>query len=349
VIVAVLSLLACGPSAGTGDSSAGPVDTADTADTADTVGTTDSADTADTSTTEDTLAKWEASVGLDLVAIPAGTFTMGSPAEEVGRMIPEGISGSEYDREVPHSVTLTRDYLVGRAEVTRGDFLYWTGEDPSTSTECTDPDCPVDTVRWSQAAYFTNLLSEAAGLAPCYVCDSADGTVACEGPEDPYACAGYRLLTEAEWEYAARAGELASFPGGGNLQSEDDIEDCSPDLLLDNGDSLASLAWYCGSANGRSYPAGSFAPNAWGLLDSTGNMHEWVNDNYDALYYDLPEASGDDPTGPSTGEERVRRGGSFSMEPRRLRLAYRGFHDGDDPSSQIGFRITRTDGNASSD
>ncbi|MFZ5479778.1 MAG: formylglycine-generating enzyme family protein [Myxococcota bacterium] len=290
----------------------------------------------------DPVAAWEAEQGLALVRVRAGAFLMGSPADEVGRQIPEGIPGSEYpDREAQHEVTLTRDFLVAAHEVSRGLFADWMGFDPSASTACTEADCPADTVTWSAAAAFANALSEGAGLEPCYTCSSEGTAWACEGPADPYACAGYRLPTEAEWEYAARAGETASFPGGGNLVSEADIEDCSSDYLLDNGVALVTVGWYCANAGGRAHPGGSFV-NAWGLYDVLGNIHEWTNDRYDPTWYQQAAASGEDPVGPAVGEERVRRGGAFGFEPRRLRLAYRGFHAGDDPTEEVGFRFART-------
>jgi sulfatase modifying factor 1 len=269
---------------------------------------------------------------LTWVRAPAGSFVMGSPTDERGR------DGDEAQREV----TLTRAYDIGAYEVTRAQFAACLGYDPSTSAG-EAADLPVDSVSWHEAAGFAAALSEAAGLSPCHRCSG-------EGPErtcvlepawtTPYACPGYRLPTEAEWEHAARAGEAAAFHSGGNLL-EGDHDRCDAELLLDDGSRLGDIAWFCGNGGGGAHPVGALASNAWGLHDVSGNVWEWVEDAYDPGDGSSPEDVTDPWVG--EGEARVDRGGSwYDGVPALVRSAARGGSPPEGRSAGLGFRVARS-------
>ncbi|NOY26789.1 MAG: formylglycine-generating enzyme family protein [Oligoflexia bacterium] len=261
---------------------------------------------------------------LGLVAIPAGTFTMGSPDAEVGR---------DAD-ETQHEVTLTHDFFIGSTEVTQGQFIEYMGYNPSYFSSCGET-CPVEYLTWHQAAAFANAVSAAAGLSQCYTCMGTGDSVTCDTSGDPYSCEGYRLPTEAEWEYAARATETAAFLGGGNLV-DGDQENCKSDVVLDNGDLLGDFAWYCGNADSTSHAVAGLDPNFLGLFDTSGNVWEWCDDWYDSYGGDE-----EDPVGASSGVFRVYRGGSWINFPRRARLAHRLRSTPGSRSSILGFRLSR--------
>jgi formylglycine-generating enzyme required for sulfatase activity len=262
---------------------------------------------------------------LGLVAIPAGTFTMGSPKGEVGR-------GND---EAQHTVTLTHDFAIGATEVTQLQFEAFLGYDPNWFPDC-GGSCPVEYVAWHEAAAFANAVSAEAGLAPCYGCTGKAPDWSCMASADPYTCEGYRLPTEAEWEYAARAGEAAAFSNGGNLVDGDDYN-CEGELPLDNAELLDSIAWYCGNGDGTTHPAGELEPNAWGLYDASGNVWEWCHD-----WHGDYDGDATDPAGPETGSSRVFRGGSWDDVPRGARVAYRTWDDPGDRYGFLGLRLVRS-------
>lgn len=207
--------------------------------------------------------------------VAQGTFRMGGP-----KATPE------------HEVTLTRSYLMWKTEVTQQQFESLMSYNPSSYRSC-GPTCPVESVNWHEAIAFTNALSKQQGLPPCFDCKGKGRDVVCslkkeyttnEG-RDYYLCRGWRLPTEAEWEYAARAGTTIHQPS-----------------------ETKSIAWYADNSDLRTHPAGQKKPNAWGLFDMLGNVIEFVYDDF-GPYSTTPVS---DPIQPHQGTGlHVVRGGSY--------------------------------------
>jgi len=241
----------------------------------------------------------------DMVLVPAGSFDMGCTA---------GQQGLCSDNEYPlHTVEITRAFFIGVYEVTQDEWESTMGTNPSTFDSC-GGDCPVDTISWIDAVTFANALTGQQGLTPCYEIDGEDVQW-----EEGLDCDGYRLATEAEWEYAARAGD---------------------DLLYAGADSLGSVGWYENNSTATSHPVGLKPPNAWGLYDMSGNAWEVVWD-YNG---DYPSGSVVDPTGPASGSVRGCRGGAFDYPDSSARVASRGVTAPINPASNddLGLRLVRT-------
>lgn len=217
----------------------------------------------------------------------ASTFQMGCTASQQ----PDCVLAED---EPVHNVTLTHDYWVGVTEVTQDQWMGILGGGADTS-HFRGGTLPMDSVEWYQGMAMANAMSDAAGLAECYSCSVGFCTVV----GDPYACAGYRLLTEAEWEGAARCGQDERFAGS-NLADD--------------------VAWYVATSTGTTHPVGSLAANECGLHDMSGNVWEWTNDLYGAL------STGDatNPTGAASGLNYAWRGGAYSSHPYFLGVASRG-------------------------
>jgi formylglycine-generating enzyme required for sulfatase activity len=203
--------------------------------------------------------------GLEMALIPAGEFIMG---DERG----------DADEKPAHKVKVSAFYLDTR-EVTQKAYQSLMEKNPS---KFKGPDKPVDQVDWYHAILYCNLRSLKEGLKPCY--DAK--TLACD-----FTATGYRLPTEAEWEYACRAGTLTKYSFG------------------DEPAKLKASAWFKANAGQATHPVGQKAPNPWGLHDVHGNVAEWCHDVYGESYYQKTEAK--DPRGPASGERRVLRGGSW--------------------------------------
>jgi formylglycine-generating enzyme required for sulfatase activity len=244
---------------------------------------------------------------------------MGSPDTELGR-------GAD---EVEHEVTLTRSFWMMEMEITQGQFEGKMEYNPSSFSSC-GLDCPVEQVNWYEVVAYANALSRTEGLEECYYCTGSGAAVTCEqdgrffgADASIYDCAGYRLPTEAEWEYAARGGTTTATYNGDLTTT-----DCTLSSIL------GPIGWYCGNASGRTHPVGEKLANGYGLHDMLGNVWEWCHD-WNAAY---PGGAETDPTAPPSGSARVLRGGSWVDYARGARAADR--HDSS-PGTRIRYRGAR--------
>lgn len=246
-----------------------------------------------------------------MIAVHADTFTQGSERDELGR-------GTD---ETAHRVVLTRDFFLSQTEITQAQWRYAVGNNPARFADC--PDCPVEEVSWMDAISYCNALSAIEGLTPAYVIDTTGVTWSSEAD-------GYRLPTEAEWEFACRAGTSSALYNG---------EIVNPDCA---DSTVAAIAWYCGnpSAPPRPQPVRQKEANAWALYDMSGNVREWCWDWYQADY--PTEDPLIDPVGPETGSQRVTRGGGYLSDARFCRSAGRLPINPNSAYSYIGFRVART-------
>ena len=261
--------------------------------------------------------------------IPGGTFQMGSPSSESCRV----------SDETQHHVTLTHKFEIQATEVTQGQFTSLMGYSPSFFSSC-GTTCPVEQVSWHEAAAYANALSSQKGKASCYACTGSGTSVSCTEAsaytgQKVYDCPGYRLPTEAEWEFAYRSGTSTAFYNGG-------ITSCtSTDPNLDK------IGWYwensqvsnAGNPTGRgTHPVKGKMPNAWGLYDMAGNVWEWCHDWYGSY----PSSSVTDPVG-TTGSYRVNRGGSWYAWARNARAGNRySFSRPGSSGNVLGFRLARS-------
>lgn len=246
--------------------------------------------------------------------------------------------------------TLTRDFLMTETEVRQDAYAGLVGTNPSSTAHRTcGEDCPVDKISWHDSAAFANRLSDLAGLGRCYTCDYADAgdirtvssCTSVYAGQDLYSCPGYRLPTEAEWEYATRAGTANHFwtlTGGGDLSSSD-AATCTSGMLLSDGTAVDDLVWHCGSSGGEAQTVGSLLGNDFGLHDLPGSAWEWCHDLYDSF---PPQST--DPVG-TRGTSRALRGGGYGdIIERRMKTSNRNYHDQNARSGSVGIRLVRTDG-----
>jgi len=218
-------------------------------------------------------------ITMKLVRIPVGKFVMGSPVTE---------KDHGYD-EVQHEVTISKPFYMGVTEVTQAQYYAVMGTNPSHFEGEANP---VESVFWNDAAEFCKKLSEKTRQA-------------------------IRLPTEAEWEYACRAGTTTAFSFG------DDVS------------AIGDYAWYGANTHLTTHPVGQKKPNAWGLYDMHGNVWEWCAN----WYGDYPNGAVTDPQGAASGTYRVLRGGAGNSGPGVCRSAYRGHYSPGSPDYLFGLRV----------
>lgn len=222
---------------------------------------------------------------LELIWVEPGTFMMGSPPEEAGRHKAEGPQTK---------VTLTRGFWLGATPVTQGQYRALTGENPSRFANAGD-DAPVERVSWEDAMAFCAALTKreaAAGRLP-------EGYV-------------YTLPTEAQWEYACRAGTTTPYPGN-----------------------VDTMAWHEGNSGGTTQAVAQKSPNAWGFYDMSGNVLEWCRD----WYAEYAGGAVVDPAGPAHGYFRIARGGSWRVDANVGRSAARAGGSAGRRDYTMGFRL----------
>lgn len=214
----------------------------------------------------------------EMVSIPAGSFDM-------------GLNGASPNEKPMHHVTIAQTFAMGKTEVTQAEWRAVMGNNPSYFSACGDT-CPVEMVSWNEAQDFVSKLSQKTGKQ-------------------------YRLPSEAEWEYACRAGGSQQFCGD---------------------DSMDKVGWHSGNKNNPTHPVAGKQANAFGLFDMNGNVSEWVEDSYHDNYNGAPV---DGSVWQGDGAQRVTRGGSWNYPPLLNRAAIR---FGDKPVNHFnfnGFRVVR--------
>ena len=245
-----------------------------------------------------------------------GSYSMGSATTEPCRDSDESA----------RKVTLTKALEISATEVTQEQFQAVMGYNPAFHTAC-GKSCPVEWVHWHEAAAYCNALSVLRGLPSCYSCSGAAESLRCKPDSTRITdCKGFSLPTEAEWEYAARAGSTTAFHAGG-------ISSC-----MTTDSTAGTISWYKVNSTGTTHPVAKKKANAWGLYDMAGNVYEWTNDWYRAS---LGSSAVSDPVGPSSGTERVFRGGAWYYNAEHARSANRERFLPTKRFTFVGFRCVR--------
>jgi sulfatase modifying factor 1 len=268
-------------------------------------------------------------------ATPTLTAVPSEPAEEITPISPEmilveagsfqmGSTDGLPDEQLVHAVHITWPFYIAKYTVTFDEYDKFYYDNPGSGIRKPDDgglgrgNRPVE-VTWSDAVAYCNWLSEKEGLPPCY---SGKGKVTrCD-----FSANGYRLPTEAEWEYAARGGTKTR---GYTYAGSDNPDD---------------VAWYADNSGGQIHPVGQKQPNELGLYDMSGNIWEWCWDWYDGSYYASSPAS--DPKGPALGPNislRVKRGGRADLGVDSIRITFRSAEGASFPAGGNGFRLVRTE------
>jgi formylglycine-generating enzyme required for sulfatase activity len=235
-----------------------------------------------------------------MIFVQGGTYQMG-----------DTFGGGDNDQKPVHMVTVS-SFKISIYEVTQGQWRSVMGSNPSRFNG--NESLPVECVNWYDAVNFCNALSQTEGLTPYYTINGTD--VSCDFNSN-----GYRLPTEAEWEYAAKGGGLS----GGYMYS--------------GSDSLNDVAWYVTNSGGQTHPVGTKSPNELGLYDMSGNVWEWCWDWYGEDYYSYSPS--DNPRGLVSGEYRVLRGGSWDSYTTWCRCSFRNRDLPIYRGTFIGFRCVR--------
>ena len=243
------------------------------------------------------VSTYKNSLGQEFKLIPAGTFTMGSPPND------NPLDFSFPEEKPQHQVTLTQPFYLQTTEVTQAQWESVMGKNPSHFRDCST--CPVETVSWNDVQSYIAKMNK-----------RGEGT--------------YSLPTEAQWEYAVRAGSTTELYNGA-ITSEYPYCDYDP-----NQD---AIAWVCNNSGDKTHPVAQKTPNAWGLYDMLGNVWEWSQDWYDSKYYTSSAVT--DPTGPSSGVWRVLRGGGWATDVSGCRSACRLSQFPETRIAMIGFRLLR--------
>ncbi|MCK6511475.1 SUMF1/EgtB/PvdO family nonheme iron enzyme [Myxococcota bacterium] len=237
--------------------------------------------------------------------VPAGSFSMGAPKDD----------GEAFENEKPHRhVTITQGYWMMETPVTQRQYLAVMGKNPSRFKKA-GLEAPVENVSWVDAAVFANKLSELEGLSPCFAGSGEQMDGVGNKGSDYVGCKGWRLPTEAEWEYACRAGTTT--PRYGKLRQS---------------------AWYEKNSGKTTHTVGQKQANAWGLHDTLGNVWEWCYD----WYGDYPAQAATDPIGAATGSSRVGRGGGWDSHANYVRAALRSNGAPTYRYDGLGFRVVRS-------
>ncbi len=239
--------------------------------------------------------------GIEMIAVEGGTFQMGS------------INGDNDEKPV-HSVTVD-DFYIGKYEVTQKEWKEIMGNNPSNWK---GDNLPVESVSWYDAVAFCNKLSEKEGLTPCYT--GSGKNIKCN-----FSANGYRLPTEAEWEYVARGGVKTQNSASQQYAGSNNIDE---------------VAWYNSNSGRKTHAVGGKKNNELGIYDMSGNVWEWCWDRYDSSYYKNSPTR--NPKGASSGSFRVNRGGCWDYSAKFCRVANRSSSSPGNSSSILGFRLART-------
>jgi len=282
-----------------------------------------------------------ASTDLWMVQIPAGTFMMGSREDEAGRNDDPEYEAGRHGGETQYSVTISKAFWLGQTPVTQAQWQAVMGTNPSrfkswpkgNNWPKSNPNHPVERVTWYDAIEFCNRLTAMAnradarlGLTPCYRISEIqrrggqDGPIVSAEVELIEGANGYRLPTEAEWEYSCRAGTMTTYSFG------------------DDESMLAKHAWFDENSGFGTHPVATKRSNAWGLFDMHGNVWEWCWD----WYGEYPRDAVTDPQNPRSGLNRVLRGGHWLSISRHCRAASRHDNLPVNRNSSSGFRVART-------
>lgn len=240
----------------------------------------------------------------NMVLVDGGTFLMGDTLDK------------GFHRETPVRRVTVKSFFISKYEVTfdeYDDFCQSTGREKPKIARWERGQKPASCVSWFDAVDYCNWFSEREGLTPVY--SGTGDAVACD-----FSANGYRLPTEAEWEYAARGGRKS---GGYQYSGSDNAYD---------------VAWYADNGRGYSHPVGEKLANELGLHDMSGNVMEWCWDWYGSY----KNSATDNPTGPSKGNERVYRGGSFGYDRNLVRVSFRASRTPGYGDRDLGFRLART-------